>query len=63
MQTRGVTMPIALPSLENETVMPNRENLVKVGKSVVKVVKVLLNSVKVVKVEAFFYKKLPCFVS
>ena len=30
-------MPIALSSLENETVMPNRENLVKVGKSLVKV--------------------------
>ena len=41
MQNGRVIMPIALSSLENETVMPNRENLVKVGKSLVKVVKVL----------------------
>ena len=37
MQNGGVIMPIALSSLENETVMPNRENVGKVGTGLVKV--------------------------
>ena len=46
-------MPIALSSLENERVMPNRENLVKVRKSLIKVGKSLVNVGKTVKVEPF----------
>ena len=67
MQNGRVIMPIALPSLENETVMPNREKSGKrVGKKCGQSGKSLLKLSKSSKrgeSGRFIQKKLPCLVS